>query len=96
MRRIIERTVTIVTTTIWKISWQEDLPTSKPEPKPDPDTLISRAMLQDPAPHSSQGEIKINEKEAGVLETKEDGEPSGGFPLNNSYAYLSKKGNEKP
>ena len=29
MRRIIERVVTVVTTTTWKISWEPDLPASK-------------------------------------------------------------------
>jgi hypothetical protein len=30
MRRIIERTVTVVTTTVWKISWQDDPTPSDP------------------------------------------------------------------
>ncbi len=31
MRRIIERVVTVVTTTTWTISWKDDSPLSKPE-----------------------------------------------------------------
>lgn len=30
MRRIIERVVTVVTTTTWKISWEQDLNASQP------------------------------------------------------------------
>jgi hypothetical protein len=33
MRRIIERVVTVVTTTTWKISWENDPP---PQPQADP------------------------------------------------------------
>ena len=31
MRRIIERVVTVVTTTTWKISWEADTPHTQPE-----------------------------------------------------------------
>ncbi len=34
MRRIIERTVTVVTTTTWKISWELDTPPSSSERDP--------------------------------------------------------------
>ncbi len=34
MRRIIERVVTVVTTTTWKISWETDPPESEPVTDP--------------------------------------------------------------
>jgi hypothetical protein len=34
MRRIIERVVTVVTTTTWKISWENDLSPAQPEANP--------------------------------------------------------------
>ena len=37
MRRIIERKVTVVTTTTWTITWQDDLPQADHHPDPVPD-----------------------------------------------------------
>jgi hypothetical protein len=34
MRRIIERVVTVVTTTTWKISWENDMSPAQPEANP--------------------------------------------------------------
>jgi hypothetical protein len=43
MRRIIERVITVVTTTTWKISWEAE------SPPPDSDSI------ELPNPHASQG-----------------------------------------
>lgn len=47
MRRIIERTVTTVTTTIWKIYWESDTPHSDPSTDPVSNGLPSPEVLSE-------------------------------------------------
>ena len=63
MRRIIERTVTIVTTTIWRISWQEDAVPSEPQ--------ADLAIDEFPKPDSSQETVQDNQQFPPVIEAKE-------------------------
>jgi len=61
MRRIIERVVTVVTTTTWKISWEAD---------PGSDDLPGPNTLGDPA-QSAQPDLPVVEgKEAQLKESK--------------------------
>jgi hypothetical protein len=67
MRRIIERVVTVVTTTTWKISWEPDSSAS------DPSTLLRKSLeadlvsrelpIQDPLQSAPPGPIVIEAKE---------------------------------
>ena len=45
MRRIIERVVTVVTTTTWKISWEMDTPHPTQPAEPAPNRLPDRHIL---------------------------------------------------
>jgi len=62
MRRIIERVVTVVTTTTWKISWEADPSPLRSQPEADPvsDELPQPELLSDPTSFGST-----------VIETKE-------------------------
>ena len=60
MRRIIERVVTVVTTTTWKISWEPEPPHAQPDSDPAFDELPSLEINPEPVQRSST-----------VLETKE-------------------------
>lgn len=48
MRRIIERVVTVVTTTTWKISWERDLHPSQPAEDPISDDISDLGALPEP------------------------------------------------
>jgi hypothetical protein len=67
MRRTIERTITVVTTTVWKISWQDD-PTPS-DPTPDSvvnqflQPVISSEMVQDTVQHTAQFPTVTEQKE---------------------------------
>ena len=58
MRRIIERVVTVVTTTTWKISWEHDPPHSDHQIDPVFNDLTSSELFSEPTqsaqPHSSE------------------------------------------
>jgi hypothetical protein len=53
VRRIIERVVTVVTTTTWKISWEADPP--RPVPP------VELASLESPAPEMPQATMEMKE-----------------------------------
>ena len=74
MRRIIERVVTIVTTTTWKISWEADPP--QPGPVADPVSLPSydQKILQSTPSRPTTAEAK----EVNVSERKDHNETNGG------------------
>jgi hypothetical protein len=61
MRRIIERVVTVVTTTTWKISWEADPDPSQPNADPVSYELPQLESLPDSAPT--------------VIDTEEDHQP---------------------
>jgi hypothetical protein len=94
MRRIIERVVTVVTTTTWTISWQDD--SFEPNPQP-----FDSAQDKPDVPHETAKHIQ---KFSSVVTTKEaDGSEAGKVidqtadePPDNSYFDQSKKGKEKP
>jgi len=53
MRRIIERVVTVVTTTTWKISWEADPSQSQPVVDPVSDELPQLELLPEPTSFGS-------------------------------------------
>jgi hypothetical protein len=65
MRRIIERTVTIVTTTIWRISWQDDTLNDSRHSQSD------LATDEFPKPDISPEPVKRTEQFPPVIEAKE-------------------------
>ena len=96
MRRIIERTVTIVTTTIWRISWQEDgLP---PDPQADPvmDEFPTPDIAQETVQYTRQFPPVIEAKEVDLAEIEKVIDQTADEPPDDPYFYQSKKGNEKP
>ena len=67
MRRIIERVVTVVTTTTWKISWEQDPLPSKPTTDPVSVELDAPQVL----PQSAYpGTTELETKEVEPPETK--------------------------
>ena len=74
MRRIIERVVTVVTTTTWKISWEADPPQPGPTAEP--------VSLQSPDLEISQGTpprpVTVEAKEVNVSVTKDSNKTNGG------------------
>ena len=72
MRRIIERVVTVVTTTTWKISWET-------EPPPSGAVVDSGAQLRDPEiPQGKSAPVVVQAKEVDGSVTKDGKETSGG------------------
>ena len=61
MRRIIERVVTVVTTTTWKISWEADSVHAQPKTAPVSEELPHSEILPESAP---PGPTVIETKEA--------------------------------
>jgi hypothetical protein len=88
MRRIIERTVTVVTTTTWTISWQEDALHPSGNPQSD--------VSQGTAKHIQKFSPVIETKEADVSEAEKVINHTADEPPDDPYFYQSKKGNEKP
>jgi hypothetical protein len=70
MRRIIERVVTVVTTTTWTISWQEDPPHSTPPPGP-MDEYLSQPQLPSHMQKSDQIDGTVSAKEVRDSEAKQ-------------------------
>ena len=61
MRRIIERVVTVVTTTTWTITWQDDALHPNPQTGADADNvskpeIISTIEIKEADPHESKTE----------------------------------------
>ena len=65
MRRIIERVVTVVTTTTWKISWEADPPPAQAVTDPASDPFSALANLPELTP---TGPTVIEIKEADLSE----------------------------
>ena len=94
MRRIIERTVTIVTTTIWRISWQEDAVHASCDPQADParhndfkrsergdpaiDEFPKRDISQETVQDTRQFPPVIEAKEVDLSVTESSDEINGG------------------
>jgi hypothetical protein len=97
MRRIIERTWTIVTTTTWTISWHEDALHLDPEADPNTDDFPELLVLQEKTTqHIRQFLPRIETKEVDVAETEKAIDEMADEPSDDPYFYQSKKGNEKP
>src|SRR5687767_1455656 len=98
MRRIIERVVTVVTTTTWTISWQDDTSHASGNFQSDsvteniPESDFSRAT----AKHIQEFSPVIQTKEADVSETEKVINQTADEPPDDPNFYQSKKGNEKP
>ena len=92
MRRIIERVVTVVTTTTWTISWQDDTSHTSGDLQPDsvteniPHADVPRAA----AKHIQEFSPVIQTKEAEPAETKAEIDPIADEPLLNPNSYQSK------
>lgn len=63
MRRIIERTMTIVITTTWTISWREDAIPSDPQADPVTNGLPYPDTSQEAMPYTRQSPFVIDAKE---------------------------------
>ena len=84
MRRIIERKVTVVTTTTWTISWQDDTLHSSPAVDPAQPVVSNTDVL----PAAQQASTVIEAKEADFPVAK----PTMDEILDDSTFYRSKKG----
>lgn len=70
MRRIIERVVTVVTTTTWTITWQDDSPYPDPQSAP-VDENLSQHQLLSHTQQSRQIDMTRLAKEVGDSEAKQ-------------------------
>lgn len=70
MRRIIERVVTVVTTTTWRISWEADTPRSDDRAEPVSNDLPTSEALPETAQHAPSAPIAIEIKEVETLENE--------------------------
>lgn len=93
MRRIIERTLTIVTTITWTISWQEELLHLDPDADDFPELVV---LQEKTVQYIQQFPLLIDTKEVDTSETEKVIDQTAGQPPDASYFYQSKKGNEKP
>jgi hypothetical protein len=92
MRRIIERVVTVVTTTTWKISWEAEPDPSQTQTDPVSGELPPLESLPESTP---TGPTVIKTKEVDPPETQNvRNPPAEGLP-ENPNSYPLKKGNEK-
>ena len=97
MRRIIERTWTIVTTTTWTISWREDALHLDPEADRNAYDFPELLVLQEKTTqHIRQFPPRIETKEVDVAETEKAIDQMADEPSDDPYFYQSEKGNEKP
>jgi hypothetical protein len=80
MRRIIERTVTVVTTTTWTISWQDDAIRADPEAGRADQAGLQPKVLPDTAQHARQFSSVIETKEADPPQTKTETDPTADRP----------------
>ena len=92
MRRIIERVVTVVTTTTWKISWETD-----PHPSPvKADPVSEELPLLEVLPEATSPRPTVIEaKEDDLWVAKSSLDKPADEPPDNPYFYQPKKGNEK-
>lgn len=70
MRRIIERIVTVVTTTTWKISWETDTNQADPEAAPASHDLPLPEILSDTAQSSQLSLTAMEVKEVDPPQTE--------------------------
>ena len=76
MRRIIERVVTVVTTTTWTITWQDDALHPDPQVDSEPDSVSKPEVLS-----------VIETKEADPPESKTETDRKADEPPQDPYLY---------
>jgi hypothetical protein len=89
MRRIIERVVTVVTTTTWKISWEPDSSPAQPAADPVSHQLPPLESLPASTP---PGSTVIETEEVYPHETEEISESITDDLPDDLHSYQSKKG----
>jgi hypothetical protein len=80
MRRIIERTVTVITTTTWKISWQEDALPSNPRPDSADDESLKPVVFPETVQHTEQFSPVTEEQEDDLWVIKRSPDKRAGEP----------------
>ena len=96
MRPIIQRTVIIVITTTWTISWQEDAIHSDPKADHVAARFPESDELQKPMQRSRESEATSTLKEADLLETELMTNPIAAEPLEDpNQLFYQLKGIEK-
>lgn len=74
MRRIIERVVTVVTTTTWKISWEAD----PPQPDTAEKSVSPQSVLLEASQSTPPRLATVEAKEVDVSGTKDSNKTNGG------------------
>lgn len=72
MQRIIERVVTVVTTTTWTISWKDDPLPTDPQPGSVPEGFSNPEGSPSGAKHTQQFSSVVTKKEADPAEAHTD------------------------
>ena len=85
MRRIIERVVTVVTTTTWKISWETDTP----QPDHPADSVSSDLPSPDAITQTTAPVIEIKEVHPSPIESETA--PKADEPPNESYPVKTER-----
>ena len=93
MRRIIERVVTVVTTTTWTISWQDD--SIRPNPQPFDSAQDKPDVPDETAKHIQKFSSVVTTKEADESKTEKAIDQTADVPPDHSYSEQSMKGNKK-
>ena len=81
MRRIIERVVTVVTTTTWTIHWKDDSPLSKSEVDPAADDVSTPAQMTPTLLPAQEADVEITETNS----------PSADEPPTKSHSIKNRK-----
>lgn len=81
MRRIIERVVTVVTTTTWTISWQDD----SNQPNIEADLVAEPGNSPETAKHIQKFSSVTTTKEDDLAETKTETDSTADEPPENSH-----------
>ena len=95
MRRIIERVVTVVTTTTWTISWQDGSIQPNLQTDPVSEDIPTSGVSNETAKHIQNFSSVVTTKEADVSEEGKVIDQTADEPPENSYSDRSKKGNDK-
>ena len=95
MRRIIERVVTVVTTTTWKISWEADPPHANHTGEPASENLPHADELTQTAQDAQTISSVIGETEDDLWLEKPLNTQTPEHLPENAHSYKTKKGNEK-
>jgi hypothetical protein len=93
MRRIIERTVTVVTTTTWTIYWKDDPPPASLDHEADPTPSVEN--LPDNAEASQTTPLVMETKEVDDSSTRKVAYQMADQPPDRSHSHRLKKGNKK-